>query len=363
MTYFRLFVWILTFWMTFVQILDILPTTLGIMDPPRSPIAFTETGVGRGHTKDGSIKTWRKSSHFNQDLLSLNLQKLGQKGFTAKFAGISPPLMIEFWLKIRECCLRPKEKDDHGRNKLLMWLDKLHNTLSWNQVKEQYEIGASTAIGYTHDVMDGILKTFQDTDIITFPSTAERHRLMKINERRGALLPHALFTMDGKHALCTGRKQAERLSHKYKWLPAFNALFIIERVFGTVVAFNLDGAAVKHDVKIFKESDFYQHMDEILDGWTIMADKGYQGLDQTQIAATMKSDDGRKSFYSKEFWKIFNTARGDSERVFAHFFYNKFTQLSRWPGKGKHSFVDWAKNVTCCIVIYNWLKLSQASTI
>lgn len=348
---------------TFTQIVDIIPTPLGLLQSPTELIAFKTTGVGRGHTKDGSTKTWRKGSHFEEDLVNFYVQKLGIKGFKSKFAGLNPTEIIEFWIKIKMVSVRPRETEYHARNKLLMWLDKLHNNLSWNQVREQYEIGASTAIGYADDVMDGILSSFQDTDIITFPNTEERYKLMQINERRGALMPHALFTMDGKHALCTGRTRSERLSHKYKWLPAFNALFIIERVFGTVCAFNLDGAATKHDVTIFKESSFYQQMEEVLDGWTIMADRGYEGIDDNNIAASMKTPDERRQFYSKEFWKIFNTARGDSERVFAHFFYNTFHQLSRWPGKGDNSFVDWAKNVTCCIVIYNWLKLRRAATI
>ena len=71
-----------------------------------------------------------------------------------------------------------------------------------------------------------------------------------------------------------------------------------------------------------------------------MVDKGYVGIDSHNIAASMKKNDKRRNWYSKEFWHIFNGARADSERVFAHFFYNKFTQLSHWPGKGPESFID-----------------------
>ncbi len=84
----------------------------------------------------------------------------------------------------------------------------------------------------------------------------------------------ALFSLDGSHTRCTGRNYTERLSFKYRWLPCFNVLFIIERVFGTVCAFNIDPAASKHDITVLKESWFYQNLNEIMDGWMILADKG-----------------------------------------------------------------------------------------
>ena len=115
---------------------------------------------------------------------------------------------------------------------------------------------------------------------------------------------------------------------------------MIERVFGTVCAFNMDKALSKHDITVLRESQFFRNIDEIMDGWIVMADKGYVGAKNKHLAAAMKNKDVRKAWYSKQFWKMFNGARGDSERVFAHFFYNKFTQLSKWPGKGSNSFSD-----------------------
>ena len=129
---------------------------------------------------------------------------------------------------------------------------------------------------------------------------------------------------------------------------------MIERVFGTVCAFNLDPSGKKHDVNVLRESFFYQHLDEIQQGWLVLADKGY--TNEKVIVAAVKKNDRRRKQFSKTFWKQLNTARSESERVFAHFFANKFPLLGHWKGKAEDTFEDWALNVTCCIILYNWLK-------
>ena len=326
-------------------------------------IDFKKRGVGRGKTKDGSKKTWRKNYYFESDLLSLKVSELGPIEFAKHFGGTSCEDVKAFWNEIKTNCIRPKETEMHARNKLLLWLDKLHNNLGWKSIKSKYKIGTATAIGYVHDVMNAIIKTFGNTNIITFPGENQRMKMVQMNVKRNVPMPNALFTLDGKHAQCLGRNKRERQSYKHRFLPCFNALFVIERVFGTVCAFNLDQVARKHDITILRESDFFRNIDETLDGWIVMADKGYVGIGSNNVAATMKKTDPRKEWYSKEFWKIFNSARGDSERVFAHFFYNKFSQLSKWPGKGKNAFTNWAKNVTCCIVLYNFLKVRNVKVI
>ena len=293
----------------------------------------------------------------------MKLNELGEKDFCSKFAGICSQDIQWFWLSIKQNTKKINETEFHARNKLLLWLDKLHNSLSWKQIKNDYKIGSASAVNYIQDLLTGIIKTYKNTNVITFPNEIQRRKMVKINKQRNVLLPNCLFTLDGKHSLCTGRNRKERRSFKYKWLPCFNVLFVIERVFGTVCAFNLDAAASKHDLTVLRESSSFRHMDEQMDGWIIMADKGYVGANCSNIAAAMKKNDSRRKNYSKEFWKMFNGARADSERAFAHFFYNKFTQLSNWPGKGDNAFMDWAVNVICCIILYNKLKLKNVKCI
>ena len=286
---------------------------MDIFDECVERIKFQKGGVGRGHTKDGSKKTWRKKHYFEKDLLALKLKQLGEKEFKNQFSGTSARDVQSFWLQIRGNVIRPRETEIHARNKLILWLDKLHNMLSWKKIKSDYKIGTSTAIGYVNDILNGIISTFRDRNIITFPTEEQRIRMTELLAKKGALMPNGIFTVDGKHALCTGRHRRERRSKKYKWLPCFNAMFVIERVFGTVCAFNLDKAATKHDITVLRESEFFRNIDTILDGWILMADKGYVGTKNPNIAASMKKHNNRKKWYSKQFWKIFNGARVDSE--------------------------------------------------
>lgn len=66
-----------------------------------------------------------------------------------------------------------------------------------------------------------------------------------------------------------------------------------------------------------------------------------------------------KEAYSKNFWYQFNVARANVERIFADFFYNKFTQLGEWPGTSKKTFIDFSANVTSAVIVYNVLKKTQ----
>ena len=321
--------------------------------------------VGKGRSKKGKRKKWSKNYYFEQDLLTKQLKELNLKGFRTKFAGFHPQELIVFFEKIEISAIKPRETMHHARNKLLLWLDRNHNKLSWNQCSNSYRIGVATGKGYVEDLEKAILKTFKHSKIISFPSESAKKIMVQILKKKKAHLPGALFTLDGKHARCNGKLHTERLSWKYRWQPCFNCLFVIERVFGTVCAFNLDPEAKKHDITILRESDFFQNVDERLEGWLVLADKGYIGIETDLIAPAHKRESKKRKEFnkntknSKTFWKEFNDARNDSERQFAQFFYNKFKILGDWPGKSKTTFNEWARCVVCCIVLYNSVRMQK----
>jgi len=91
-----------------------------------------------------------------------------------------------------------------------------------------------------------------------------------------------------------------------------------------------------------------------MDGWMILADKGYIGAqhDVNCIAAVLRKNMKGRKLFSKHYWHQFNAARADVERSFGDFFHNKFTQLSRWPGKSKKTFIDFSANVICCVMCF-----------
>lgn len=315
-------------------------------------------GVGKGKCKNGPRKKWKKNPYFERDLLRTKLDELKENGFLQTYAGYSTAEIARFFDMIKNNVIRPKETFFHARNKLLMWIDRIHNKLGWNACARQYKIGRSTAKGFVKDVEKGILKSFRGSDIISWPTNQEKQQMVDILKKRNAPMPQAPFSLDGKHPKCIGKQHKERASWKYRFQPCFNCLFIVERVFGRIVAFNLDQSARKHDITVLRESQFFDNLDEITNGWYILADKGYIGVEiKSVIPAINKKNAKKRKQYPKTFWKQFNNARNDSERAFSHFFYNKFGLLSDWQGKSRSTFVEWCSSVVCCIILYNYLKL------
>ena len=123
---------------------------------------------------------------------------------------------------------------------------QLHSKLSWKKVAELYHISDSTAIEYVDNLCRGMIESYKDSNIVSFPSEQQRQHMMKLNKMRGKPMAHAIYSMDGKHARydsqffrqqmhfnntmfrCEGIHIKHRLSHKYHFFPCFNALFVSE---------------------------------------------------------------------------------------------------------------------------------------
>ncbi len=110
-------------------------------------IDYVKRGVGMGHTVSGVKKTWKKKYFFDQDLFTRDLRHLGEADFKSKYA-YSADDVNYIWDKIKLFSLTPTENEIHGRNKLLLWLDTLHNELKLKQIKRDYKIGTKTADNY-----------------------------------------------------------------------------------------------------------------------------------------------------------------------------------------------------------------------
>lgn len=315
-----------------------------------------------------------------QDLVAVFEKKLIPARFKARFI-YSPQQVRWFYETIKEHAIRPKETMHHSRNKLLIFFHKLHCSLAGSQMADAYEIGIATAFSHVSDVVRAILKSYKQSEAISFPSMEERRLMEQILKRKGDKMPSAIFAVDGSHLRCTGRNVAERRSFKYSWyvtlsfslclahththcicsrrLPCFGVHVICERIFGTVVAFNIDKAASKHDLTALRDSWFYNTLDEIMNDWLCLCDKGYTGSQNELKCMAVALKKGKKSMrhlFSKKYWKDFNTCRNSVEHLFAHVFSNKFTQLGHWPGKSRETFIEFCANVICSIIVYNVLK-------
>ena len=327
---------------------------------------YKSKGVGSGRSNNGQRRKWKKNYYFEQDLFILFQQTLDHQTFAATYAGYKPAEILWFFNKIKHNALRPKETEWHCRNKFLLWLDKMHNVLSYHQIRAKYYVGVATAKCHITDILQAILKSFKDENIVRFPNASQREKMVKILKARGVEMPDAWCSMDGSHVKCSGRRFKERLSHKYKNTSAcFNVLFIVERVLGTICAFNIDASARKHDITVLRESWFYQYLDEIMDGWVILADKGYLGVRKDGlkcIAAVLRKNMKGRNAFSDQFWHRLSVARSESERIFSHFFWNKFKQLCNWSGKSKNTFIEFGANLTCCVILYNSVKFEFQQT-
>ena len=96
------------------------------------PIKFRKPEPGRGHTKDGFKKTWRKICYFKKDLLAMKFKQVGGKEFKNHFSGTSAADIDLFWSKLG--------------------------------------VTAATAIGYINEVADCMIKSFKHRNMITVSS-------------------------------------------------------------------------------------------------------------------------------------------------------------------------------------------------
>ncbi len=322
-------------------------------------VKYTAPKYGKGHPKSGRRRNVPRSIYFQTNLLRYFATTLGEKKFKVKYCGLTPHQVAKLFDKIKVYYMTDEETYEHALNKLLLWLDRMHNSLSYAQISEQYDIGASTALGFIKEIPCAIVKAYSTTNIVSFPDKPQRHKMVEILKQKDAPLPDAVFVIDGSHLRCNGKskKHFKRLSWKHKYSACFNVTFVTERVLGTVCAFNLSESAKTHDTEMLRSALFYNNIDSIMDGWIIIADKGY--VNDINIAASVKKNDKRRKLYPKDFWRLICAARADAERSFSHMFNNKFKFLRQWTGTARDTYAQWATCVTACIIVFNALKLDM----
>ena len=292
---------------------------------------FKAKGVGSGHCNSGNRKGCTHNDYFEQDLLEKELQELGETEFASKHGGFAKSDILYIWDKIKDKVRRPLETDVHARNKILVWMDKLHHKLTWKQISRQYHISEANAIIFMDDLTGGIIEAYKNSNIISYPSEQEQQQMIQLLQKAGKPMPDCLFNLDGKHARCKGLTKFERLSAKFNFHQAcFNVLFVTERVFGTVCSLSLDKSVHKADISILRESTWFQDLQQLTHGGIIMADKGYVGIGSSCIAVQQKKGSKKRKLFPSAFWSELSKARSTCERIFSHVFVNKWPQLSMY---------------------------------
>ena len=98
----------------------------------------------------------------------------------------------------------------------------------------------TTSMVYVFDVVNAIMSAFNKTPgIISVPKEEVQDVMFNHLKKTDQHLPHGLFTVDGTHKRCKGRKDKNKRSWKFRWAPAKSFMFIFDRVFGTVCAMSL----------------------------------------------------------------------------------------------------------------------------
>ena len=160
-----------------------------IRDDDYEDIEWKKRGVGRGHSKSGQRQRWRKNWFFEQDLFTKFKMDMKPVAFKARFAGYNPDEINWFFQKIKAVAIRPKETEVHCRNKLLLWIDKLHNCLQYHEISEKYKIGIATAKSHVDDILKAIIISFRGTKVISLPTLEQRLNMVKILKQKNAPMP------------------------------------------------------------------------------------------------------------------------------------------------------------------------------
>lgn len=245
-----------------------------IHDDEYVPIPFKLKGPGIGHAANGKRQSWIKDPYFDGDLLSILEARMSMRKFKARF--IHTPSEIRwFFDTIKENAVRPLETMHHSRNKFLLFLDRVHNCLSGEEMSDKFRIGCKTAYDHCAEITKAILLTYgPNTDVISFPTMLERKKMSDILRVQNRPIPSALFAVDGSDTRCTGRHINERLSFKYgHHLPCFKVTFIGDRLLGSVCAVNIEPASTMHDIKTLRRSVWFQSIEKTMNGSIILADK------------------------------------------------------------------------------------------
>ena len=109
-------------------------------------------------------------------------RELSEAEFKSRFASYSPRELEWFFDTIKDHLIRPRETECHAKNKLLLWLDKLHNSLSGLQMKERYQIGIKTAYSHVQDVLVAVMKSYENKNAIRFPTIPEREQMVRMDD-------------------------------------------------------------------------------------------------------------------------------------------------------------------------------------
>lgn len=307
-------------------------------------------------------RTWRVNLDMkNVDFFQLHVKERldCSRKWTNKYGCYTPEDIKAFHLKIFKNFKKPKDDFIKSRNKLLLFINFLHTKGNLSQLTYLWPCGLSALKIYIIDVIAAILFTYHDvSDIIFVPNHEIQHLMSDILLIANKDINQAVFHLDNTHKLCLGQKDKDKRSWKFHWKAAWSHLFVMDRIFGIVVACNIGNPARKHDLTILKESNFGINFKDLMgDLKYCLADSAYLYFNEKQFAPLPKRSTITYKLLDKDFRKQHKLCRVKIENFFALFFINQNIRLTEWPFIRETSVELLNCVMICAIILWNQVKL------
>ena len=212
---------------------------------------------------------------------------------------------------------------------------------------------------YVTDVITAILLSYQgDEGIISVPNHETQNIMSNVLKITNHKLYDSIFYLDGTHKLCLGRNDANKRSWKHHWKAAWSHLFVIERIFGIIIAANVGNPSKKHDLKILRESNFGINFKNLLSELhNCLGDSAYVNFVEKSFAPMPKKSSIIYSLLDRKFRYEHKAVRVEIEHFFGNFFINQFYRLNFWTIKCKASLQILNCCLICSIIFWNQCKI------
>jgi len=281
--------------------------------------------------------------------------KHSRKSWNQRYGSYQPRDILRFYQQIKYGFNKPKDTRIKKMNKLLMWINFLHTKSTLSEFSKKWCIKEQTVKNYILDVMMAILISYRnDANIIGVPNHDQQHIMSQILRNTNQDMNNCLLYLDGTHKLCVGRQDKNKRSWKYHWRPAWSHLFVVDRVFGIIVAANVGNPACKHDLTVLRESEFGINFDSLLnDLYFCLGDNAYYNFTKNGFAAMPKKTSINYQLLDSKFMYKHKRCRVTVEHLFAKFFINQNTRLNGWTFKGPNALKLLNSNLICAIILWN----------
>ena len=317
---------------------------------------------------DNKVRSWQVNPSFKYfDFFKEHKKEkeFSNKKWKQKYGRYEPSEIETFHMKIKDNYLKKQDTFIKSRNKLLLYINFLHTAGNLYELTNLWKCGVNIIKTYVIDTVAAILLTYKNEPcIISVPNHENQKYMSEILKITDDNLIQAVFYLDNTHKLCLGRNDPEKRSWKFHWRAAWSHLFVIDRIFGLIIAINSGNPARKHDLTTLRESEFGINFNEYMsDIHYCLGDSAYLYFKKQNFAPLPKRSSFIYKLLDKDFRKKHRDCRVKVENFFSHYFINQNIRLNKWPFKGKKSLSFLNCVMITSIIVWNQIKLWNMNNI